>query len=330
MRNILSGLSHYLVAASALAQPTLSHEALPVTGTVYGYHDVPYLKPGNPGEGLRWDFSSLPIGTIIPYVWATTDIAPGAGAFPSTSMVRQVPGEPASYFQRTDTGLLWIGTYSDTALLRFDPPMRELALPCSMNDQWTDTGIVAVTGAGRIGIYKVRHSVKADAWGTLLMPYGVVENVLRVRSEWDLLDRRYLKYPVRREVRYSWYSDRTPMPLLVITERAGWAPPDRILRWLDGSWRDDPIRLFQPIRLVAFPDPCDDMVTIDLPAARADRTILQLVDGMGNSARQWPVEFTSPETRRLVLEMNGVPAGSYTLTWTGTNGTLGNARLTKR
>ena len=30
------------------------------------------------------------------------------------------------------------------------------------------------------------------------------------------------------------------------------------------------------------------------------------------------------------MEMNDVSAGQYTLTWIGTNGTLGNARLQKR
>jgi len=315
---------------SVCAQPTLDANSLPVTGTVFGYHDVPYLKPGTTGEGMRWDFTGLPAGTIVPYTWASTEIAPGAGAFPKDALVREVPGEPVSFFESTDTALLWTGTYSDTALLRFDPPLRELVLPCRMSDQWSDSGIVALTGSGRIAIYNVIHTVKADAWGTLSMPYGVVNDVIRVRSDLDLVDRRYPKFPKRREVRYSWYSDRTPMPLLVITERTGWAPPDKITRWLDGSWRNDPISLFQPIRLLAFPDPCDEIATVDLPAARPGRTLLQLVDGSGNTTKQWQVEFTSPETRRMTLEMIDVPSGSYTLTWTGTNGTLGSTRLTKR
>jgi len=318
------------VVGSVCAQPVLDANVQPVTGTVFGYHDVPYVRPGPTGEALQWDLSDLPSGTIVPYTWASTEIAPRAGAFPRNSLVREVPGEPVSYFQQNDTALLWIGTFSDTALIRFDPPLRELALPCGMGDTWTDSGIVALTGAGRIAIYNARYIVKADAWGTLSMPYGVVDNVIRVRSELILSDRRYLKYPLRREVRYSWYSDRTPMPLLVITERTGWAPPDKITRWLDGSWRNDPISLFQPIRLLVFPDPCDEIATVDLPAARIGRTLLQLVDGSGNTTKQWQVEFTSPETRRMTLEMTDVLSGSYTLTWTGTNGTLGSTRLTKR
>ena len=31
--------------------------------------------------GLKWDYSALPMGTIVPYEWTTTAIAPGAGAF---------------------------------------------------------------------------------------------------------------------------------------------------------------------------------------------------------------------------------------------------------
>lgn len=330
MRNSLLGIATCLSTLPTIAQPTLSDGALPLVGTVYGYHDVPYLKPGNAGEGLRWDFSNLPTGTIIPYDWTTTDIAPGAGAFPTQSLVQEIPGEPASYFLNSDTALLWMGTYSDTAMLRFDPPLRSIVFPCSISKQWSDTGIVAITGSGRIGIRQVTYSVKADAWGVLTMPYGVVNDAIRLRSELTFIDPKYPKWPVRKEVRYSWYCDKTLMPLLVIIERTGWYPPDKLLRWLDGSWRDGEQSLFQPLRLRVFPDPCDDVATIDLPASRADRTVLQLVDGSGDIVKNWPVEFTSPQTRRLTLEMGDVPSGHYTLTWIGTNGTLGSVRLERK
>ncbi|MCB0769189.1 MAG: hypothetical protein KDC00_02145 [Flavobacteriales bacterium] len=319
-----------LSAQTGFAQPVLGDGVFPSTGSVYGYHDVQYMKPGVSGEGVRWDFSSLPSGTIVPYIWSTTDIAPGAGAFPSDAFVRQVPGEPTSYFLRTDSALLWMGTYSDTALLRFDPPIRELSIPCRITDRWSDSSIVAVTGAGRIQLLDVTYAVRAESWGSLIMPYGVVENVIRVRSDLALVDRRYKEWPLRTETRYSWYTDRTPMPLLVISERKGWAPPDRVLRWLDGTWQEDPELLFRPVVLRPFPDPAVDIVTVDLPASRIGRTILQLVDASGNIAMQWHEEFNSPQTRRLTLDIAGVPAGQYTLSWIGTNGTLGSARLSKR
>jgi hypothetical protein len=319
-----------LLAHAGLAQPVLGDGIFPSTGSVFGYHDVPYMKPGVSGEGVRWDFSSLPSGTIVPYIWSTTDIAPGAGAFPNDAFVRQVPGEPTSYYLRTDSALLWMGTYTDTALLRFDPPIRELTIPCQITDRWSDSSIVAVTGAGRIQLLDVTYAVRAESWGSLIMPYGVVENVIRVRSDLALVDRRYKEWPLRTETRYSWYTDRTPMPLLVISERKGWAPPDRVLRWLDGTWQEDPELLFRPVVLRPFPDPAVDIVTVDLPASRVGRTILQLVDASGNIAMQWHEEFNSPQTRRLTLDIASVPAGQYTLSWIGTNGTLGSARLSKR
>lgn len=320
----------WLLAVPSLAQPVLSDDELPVAGTMYAYHDVPYIKPGPPGEGLRWDYTALPVGALLPYQWTTSDVAPGAGAFPEHALVEGIPGEPAYYFLETDSSLLWLGSYSDTALVRFDPPLRPIKFPCSIGMQWSDSGVVAVTGAGRIAMRQVVHTVKADAWGTLVMPYGVVSDVLRLRSELLFVDPKHPDLPVRRELRYDWYCGQTPMPLLSAIERTGWYPPDRILRWLDGSWREGEQNLFRPIRLRVFPDPCDDVATIDLPATRADRTVLQLVDGSGDVTKSWSVEFTSPETRRLVLAMSDVPSGHYTLAWIGTNGTLGTVRLERR
>lgn len=321
-----------LVLASqwCAAQPVLDQQVFPRTGSVFGYHDVPYQAAGKAGVGLKWDYTALPTGTIVPYEWTTTDIAPGAGAFPDDALVQQIPGEPTAYYQQGDTALYWLGTYTDSALVRFDPPLAVLDLPCGLNTTWADTGVAAVTGSGRIDIRVTALHAQADSWGTLVMPYGTVNNVLRVRYELKVTSRKDPSVLHMREVRYAWYCDQTPMPLLVIVERFGWAPPDRYMRWLDGSWQDDPASLFRPVVLRAFPDPCDDVATVDLPARKADRTLLQLVDGNGQIRKQWLAEFPGPQTRRMTLDMTDVPSGHYTLTWTGTSGTLGNARLEKK
>lgn len=323
-------ISAALTGFLTCAQSTLDRGVFPSTSTVWGYHDVPYIKAGPPIAGSKWDFSSLPNGTLVPYRWTTTDIAPGAGAFPQDAFVLEVPGDPTAYYQAGDTALYWLGTYSNNALLRFDPPLVMLDLPCSIGTQWVDTGVAAVTGAGRIDIRTTVMNARADAWGTLVMPYGNVENTLRVRYDLQITSRADPTLVHMSEVRYAWYTDRCSMPLLVISERVGWPPPERTLRWLDGSWQEGPNRLFEPIQLRAFPDPCDEIATVDLPATKADRTILQLIDGQGNVTKQWLAEFTSPETRRMTLQMNDVPSGTYTLTWMGTDGVIGSTRLTRR
>ncbi|HRH36707.1 MAG TPA: hypothetical protein PK760_00080, partial [Flavobacteriales bacterium] len=235
-----------------------------------------------------------------------------------------------AYYQPGDTALYWLGTYTDSALVRFDPPLVVLDLPCSFMTTWSDSGVAAVTGSGRIDMRVTTLQAQADAWGTLVMPYGTVNNVLRVRYELKVTSRSAPNVVHMREVRYAWYCDRTPMPLLIVVERYGWPPPEKFMRWLDGSWLDDPTKFFQPVVLRAFPDPCDDILTVDLPAMRADRTLLVLIDGGGHVRKQWQAEFTGPQTRRLTLDMADVPSGNYTLTWTGTNGTLGNARVAKK
>ncbi|MCC6939167.1 MAG: hypothetical protein IT226_13185 [Flavobacteriales bacterium] len=319
-----------VVSLSASAQPTLDQRAIPVTGSIFGYHDIPFLPAGRPGIAMKWDLSALPYGTIVPYQWTTTDIAPGAGAFPAKALVLAVPGEPTSYYQAGDTALYWLGAYSDNALVRFDPPLPILDLPCSYLSAWSDSGVAAVTGAGRIDMRMTSLNAQADSYGTLVMPYGIVNNVLRVRYELTVTSKADPKTIHLREVRYAWYCDQTPMPLLLVVERFGWPPPERYMRWLDGSWRDDPAALFRPVELHPFPDPCEDQVVVDLPALRADRTVIQLVDAGGQISKQWSVEFTSPEKRRMTLSMTDVPSGQYTLSWIGTNGTLGSSRLTKR
>ncbi|MBK8615263.1 MAG: hypothetical protein IPN85_17775 [Flavobacteriales bacterium] len=320
-----------MAALSVSAQALLNRNALPATGSVYGYHDTPYLSPGRAGDGLQWDFADLPSGTLIPYAWTTTDIAPGAGAFPHAARVLDVIGQPAQYFQATDTALLWLGWYSDTTLLRFDPPLRILHLPCAFQSAWGDTGVAAITGSGRVAVLRVEFHTMADARGTLNMPYGSIRDVLRLRSELKVYDPAHPDHALIREVRNAWYTDQTPMPLLVTTER----PTDeltgrstkRTLRWLDGSWRDGPENLFRPLKLRVYPDPCDDNFWIVLPERNADHTLLQLIDETGMVSKQWNVEFNSSQSRTINYDVSDLASGHYTVVWVGTNGTIGNARL---
>ena len=320
-------LPFVLLAPAAMAQPALDVSLLPAQGLVYGYHDVPWITPPKGGDNMKWDLSALPKGTVVPYAVHGPQLAPGAGAFPATATVLQVPGEPAAYFQIGDTALFWLGTASEDDIVRFDPPIPWVRRPTRMRDRWKDSTLVAVTGGGRIELRITQYTVTADGFGTLVMPYGVVPDALRLKHELRVRNKRDPDAPEMWEVRYSWWVPSCPMPLVIISERSGWGPPDRVVRWLDGSWRTDPLSLFQPIKLKVFPDPCDELLTVDLPAERPGHTILQIVDASGAVVKQWTVEFTSPERRRLVLEVGDLPGGHYTLNWRDSNGTLGNARL---
>ena len=93
MRTLITAIA-LLLQFTLLAQPSIDRLGFATYAPVYGYHDVPYLPAGKPGSGMKWDFSALPQGAIVPYRWTTTDIAPGAGAFPVKAQVLQVPGEP--------------------------------------------------------------------------------------------------------------------------------------------------------------------------------------------------------------------------------------------
>ena len=143
-----------LCSTSMFAQVTLNNSVIPRENELWGYHDVPYVKAGLAGMGSKWDYSSLPAGVLVPYNWTTRSLAPRAGAFPDDALVLEVPGDPIAFYQVGDTAFYWLGTYSDNALVRFDPPLVLLDLPCSVNSQWADTVVAAVTGAGRIVIRK--------------------------------------------------------------------------------------------------------------------------------------------------------------------------------
>lgn len=78
------------------------------------------------------------------------------------------------------TGLYALGYANDNASLVYSDPRRVFAYPCSYLTTWTDDfSGVSASGSSETGT----TTGTADGTGTLILPYGPVDNVLRVHVQ---------------------------------------------------------------------------------------------------------------------------------------------------
>jgi hypothetical protein len=180
MRNM--SLLLVLLNAGAYAQPTLQWQDQIVTPfDQWTYYGVAYSNSGIPAENVYWDYSDLvPLDTTFAqgHVPSTT---PYDAQFPVATAATSV-GDAYEYVQLDANQLLNLGNFSGSSSLIYSDPRKDMQFPLAYNNAWLDD--IAGNGSTPIDSYSLTGSIigAADAWGTLLLPYGEVGNILRVRT----------------------------------------------------------------------------------------------------------------------------------------------------
>lgn len=173
-------------ALSVNAQVSVTLSDAPVIGDVLYYEDLsgPFTSlPGGPSQ--LWDLSCPGMGQIVaPDSLQLVDPAqtPGWSFFLDATVAginSSSPDAVVNYFRASDHGLEDIGEYhgSGSAYIAPDPQLL-IPYPCTFGDTWLDTTLWCLDTTICLIHY---DACSADGFGTVMMPAGVIENVLRTR-----------------------------------------------------------------------------------------------------------------------------------------------------
>lgn len=175
-----------ILVSTLHAQPTMEMVDSPQIGDVLLYEDLAGPFASLPGGAEQvWDLTCPGMGQIVepePFLFIDPAQTSGwpffqdgtlAGVHPSTAELQ------ISYFRTTPNGLEDIGEYHDPGVVYVAPdPQLLIPYPCIFGDTWLDTTLWCLDTT----ICLVHHeSCSADGFGTLILPAGVVDNVLRTR-----------------------------------------------------------------------------------------------------------------------------------------------------
>ncbi|AWA30522.1 hypothetical protein HYN48_10700 [Flavobacterium magnum] len=185
---------HFVVAAAtmlchtALAQPQITRSNVNTTNFESEFYYAPAdgLDVGEAGIEQVWDFSSLDLMYLGTDVTLPVSATPYAATFPTANYCYKydgIFGQTGRYYYHTITpskyeilSIAWNGTAGDN----YNPdPRTFMVFPYNLNDSYTDT-------------YKstddmVEKNVVAtyDAYGTVIMPFGTLNNVIRQKVVTD-------------------------------------------------------------------------------------------------------------------------------------------------
>lgn len=287
----------------------------PVPGDEFLMHtsSVAFV-PGPPGTGLMWDASGLDVGTDLIETWVDPASTPYAAGYPTATLAStNNAGLSHSYYRSDAATFEHLGDASTIQQTIYDDPETRLIFPLSLGGSWTDD------------LHNSNDSLwgeitgLADATGTLVMPYGPVLNVLRVRVGVDL----YFIEPgggtgAVAWVQYLFFKPGVRSPLL-ITQPSGASS-----NWLDSASMGMADALHNGIGIDISPVPANSSVTFTCPAGSGELS-LSLIAANGAVVRQRKIHGTG--IIRGTLDVSTLPPGLYDLRIEDARGGQGSRRL---
>ena len=187
MKNIALLISIITICNFSFAQPILTAATTnPVPGDSFNFYrcDASNLTPGMDGASAIWDFTTLVAVDSYYQVFAPCKSAPDCGLYPASNLVSYDAKDIYLYYSAKTKALSSLGrqaTSTSTSTVSTDP-LDNLRYPLSFTGTFTDSYSDITTTASKT-MYRSGETVtNVDGYGTLKLPYGVFNSVLRIHT----------------------------------------------------------------------------------------------------------------------------------------------------
>lgn len=189
---------------ASIAQPTLTAATNnPVIGDIIYFHacDTAGVTPGTAGAAVVWNYPSLVTILIDTTTYLACAATPYCDSFPGTTVVATDPYGDDYYYVTGSTAISLLGEETPSYSIHYSNPLDYGYYPCTYNSTHVDTGICTTAAAA----FTYLDSLICDGYGTITLPTGTYNNVLRVHEiQYGTEDISTASYHWRSEY-YLWY-----------------------------------------------------------------------------------------------------------------------------
>jgi hypothetical protein len=182
MKKIYTFIMSFM-ALSAIAQPTYNLNFWTVGSNVYVYGNpiTDAVNPETPGANKTWNFSNISTTKFADASFVAPSATPYASSFPTANLATVlsinflgVTFEVTQFYDKTSTQILDLGQRSSDGSDDLDMSLPKLVLPIlTFNGTTTHT-------YQEVGMPSYSQEFKYDAYGTLTLPNGTFNNVIRI------------------------------------------------------------------------------------------------------------------------------------------------------
>lgn len=221
MKKITLLFSIFGLAQVAISQPTLDAESFYSPGDQVIGFDVnsENINDGADGAGQVWDFSNLTtVGESS--VWGGTIEDPSTlndfDLFAEANLAMVLNNGTIRYWKNDENGLSAIGQGGDHDILALNDDNLLLTYPFTYGSEISDEANGELYGACNDFVWESTSETQGVGYGTLILPSGTFENVLKVRRiSFSSKANETLGYERENNiVEHFWFQPGTSGPLL--------------------------------------------------------------------------------------------------------------------
>ncbi|MBK0404438.1 T9SS type A sorting domain-containing protein [Adhaeribacter sp. BT258] len=261
------------------------------------------------GANQTWNFSTLTSAGVQQAEVLGRAAAPKPTDYPAANMVVKIGNEYA-YLENNGTVLkehaLFESVQSYT--LENTDPAEKLKFPLAFNDTFTDTYAGTVVLAGntipRIG----NVTVTAEGYGTLVLPSGTTQNVLKLKTE-EISNAGTMFS--ENTVTYDWFQPGIHFPLLRMTRRVSLMGTIFSGVYLDLKKLGAKEDLAAQINLQLFPNPTSNVAHIQFELKKVGAAKLTITNLLGQEVAVLALDKAEAGLQNHTLDVAGYAKGIY-------------------
>lgn len=329
MMRTLTKLSFSVLFLSVLVNPAYSQYVLQATN-VPGNGDVwvnkiitdPSVQPGGSGAGVIWDYSLYFVtpNTVTEQYGVPTGTATDL-TFPGANLkCNNIFGLTDYYVKNSSTGeLQYLGFYSASNEVHFSNPQYSLTVPLAYG---ASVNNVPVTGVGYQGSTLTGTlSIVADGHGTLTVGGTTTSNVLRVRSEYALVEDfgGGLTATVS-IIRYAWYKAglRAPYMQICTYDLDGVIGSIHQKYTLVANVNTAGVdEISKPlINFSVHPNPVQNKAEVEVTIDQNTELSIRIIDITGKVCKEENAYYAKG-THQITMDVSDLPKGVYILSLKG-------------
>jgi hypothetical protein len=302
------------------AQPTLNHPGnTPQIGDQIHlqYVDHSGLNPGSAGAGVNWDFGTLTNEDLIMVEVVDPTTTPYTNDFPDADMAFSTMGIAFSYNQADNSGMYLLGFGADTGgvviLNVYTNYETMITYPFTYNSSFTDDFKGGFTSLG----VQVRQSgtltTTGDAYGTITLPTGTFNNVLRTKTERSQVDSmflgtKFLQATVTNDILYNWYTASGTTPVFSLQTSESGTPQSAYYGDEATGLENNDLSI---TNMQVYPNPASGNIIVSFDNSSGTEVNISLLNQLGQPVLSITNLYNTSGTSQEQIDISGIPAGIY-------------------
>ena len=298
------------------AQPTLTAaNYTPLAGENFqqNFHGV--TNPFPAGANQTWDFSNAnaTIYWIDIYSYVTAASLPNASLFPGANLATG-SGNDYSFFNANSTAYELVGYISNGIQTNYSNTETLMTFPFTYTDSYTDSfsatyfDSVSFTRNGTI-------NAVADGYGTVILPWGTISDVLRIHIIEDYIDSslQSASDTTHMEV-YQWFKPGIHYPVYTIYEQTISGTIYRFGTYIDQASVGLSNATATDIMLNAYPNPCTEFIELSYVLATSAKVQYTVVNAIGQEVYRSEEENNGGGSINKRIDVSDLAEGIYVAT----------------